>query len=58
MVAGRLETDNKHVLSNYGTSYLERVGDQAPAIPIYESELPLQAGALPLPDGLSMPGSI
>ena len=58
VVAGRLDTDNGQVLFNYGKSYLERLGDQAPAIPIYEPELPLQAGALPLPEGLSMPGCI
>jgi len=58
VVAGRLDTDNGNVLFNYGKSYLERLGDQAPAIPIYEPELPLQAGALPLPEGLSMPGCI
>lgn len=58
VVAGRLEADNGNVLFNYGKSYLERIGDQSPAIPIYEPELPLQAGALPLPDGLSMPSSI
>jgi len=58
VVAGRLEADNGNVLFNYGKSYLERIGDQPPAIPIYEPELPLQAGALPLSEGLSMPGCI
>ncbi len=58
VVAGRLEADNGNVLFNYGRSYLERIGDQPSAIPIYEPELPLQAGALPLPEGLTMPGSI
>jgi len=58
VVAGRLDTDNGNVLFNYGKSYLERLGDQAPAIPIYEPELPLKAGALHLPEGLSMPGCI
>ena len=58
VVAGRLEADNGNILFNYGKSYLERIQDQPPAIPIYEPELPLQAGALPLPDGLSMPSSI
>ena len=56
VVAGRLEADNGNVLFNYGQSYLERIGDQPSAIPIYEPELPLQAGALPLPEGLTMPG--
>ncbi len=58
VVAGRLEADNGNVLFNYGQSYLQRIGGQPSAIPIYEPELPLQAGALPLPAGLSMPGSI
>ena len=58
VVAGRLEADNGNVLLNYGQSYLERIGEQPSAIPIYEPELPLQAGALPLPEGLTMPGSI
>ena len=58
VVAGRLEADNGNVLFNYGKSYLERINDHPPAIPIYEPELPLQAGVLPLPEGLTMPGSI
>ena len=58
VVAGRLEADNGNVLFNYGQSYLERIGGQPCAIAIYEPELPLQAGALPLPEGLTMPGSI
>ncbi|KFI21398.1 type II toxin-antitoxin system HipA family toxin [Nitrosococcus oceani] len=58
IVAGRLEADNGHILFNYGKSYLERIGDQPPAIPIYEPELPLKAGVLPLPKGLTMPGCI
>ncbi len=58
VVAGRLEADNGHILFNYGKSYLERIGDTKPAIPIYEPELPLEAGALPLLEGLSMPGCI
>lgn len=37
---------------------LQRIGGQSSAIPIYAPELPLQAGALPLPEGLTMPGSI
>lgn len=58
VVAGRLEADNGSILFNYGKSYLERIQDQPPAISIYEPELPLQPGLLPLPDGLSMPSSI
>ncbi|SDI01117.1 type II toxin-antitoxin system HipA family toxin [Nitrosomonas sp. Nm132] len=58
VVAGRLEADNGHILFNYGKSYLERVRDTKPAIAIYEPELPLKPGVLPLPEGLSMPGCI
>ena len=58
VVAGKLEADNGNILFNYGRSYLERVNDSRPAIPIYEPELPLKAGALPLTNGLSMPGCI
>jgi serine/threonine-protein kinase HipA len=58
VIAGKLETDNGNLLFNYGKSYLERVNDTKPAIPIYEPELPLKSGTLPLLDGLSMPGCI
>jgi serine/threonine-protein kinase HipA len=58
VVAGRLEADNGNLLFNYGKSYLERVHDSKQAISIYEGELPLKAGILPLLDGLNMPGCI
>lgn len=58
VVAGRLEADNGNILFNYGKSYLDRIGDSKPAIAIYEPELPLKAGMLPLPEGLTMPGCI
>jgi serine/threonine-protein kinase HipA len=58
VVAGRLEADSGNILFNYGKSYLERIGDSNPAIPIYEPELPLKSGVLPLPEGLAMPGCI
>lgn len=58
VVAGRLEADNGQVLFNYGRSYLERVNDAKPAIPIYEPELPLRAGKLPLLNGLKIPGCV
>jgi len=58
IVAGRLEADNGNLLFNYGKSYLDRVNDTKPAIPIYEPELPLKAGTLPLLEGLSLPGCI
>ncbi len=58
VVAGRLEADNGQLLFNYGRSYLERVNDARPAIPIHDPELPLRAGELPLLNGLRMPGCI
>ncbi len=58
VVAGRLDADNGNILFNYGKSYLERARDKKPAIPIYEPELPLKVGALPLHEGLTMPGCI
>ena len=58
IVAGQLEAENGNILFNYGKSYLERVNDSKPVMPIYEPELPLQAGVLPLPAGLTMPGCI
>ncbi len=58
VVAGRLEADNGNILFNYGKSYLERARDKKPAIAIYEPELPLKAGVLPLHEGLTMPGCI
>ncbi len=58
VVAGKLEVDNRNILFNYGRTYLERVADAKPAVPIYEPELPLKSGVLPLLDGLNMPGCI
>lgn len=58
VVAGKLETDNGNLFFNYGKSYLDRIRDKPPAISIYEPELPLQAGALPPLDGLTIPGCI
>lgn len=58
VIAGKLESDNGNLLFNYGKSYLERISDSRPAISIYEAELPLEAGILPLLDGLNIPGCI
>jgi serine/threonine-protein kinase HipA len=58
VVAGRLEVENGNILFNYGKSYMDRMGDSKPAIAIYDPELPLKAGVLPLPEGLTMPGCI
>jgi serine/threonine-protein kinase HipA len=58
VVAGRLEADNGSIFFNYGKSYLKRIDDSKPVISIYDPELPLRAGSLPLPDGMTMPGCI
>ena len=54
VVAGKLEAQGKYITFNYGKSYLER----PEALAIYEPELPLQPGILPLLNGLDMPSSI
>ncbi len=58
VVAGKLEAGNGLIHFNYGKSYLERIRKNPSAIAIYEPELPLRAGVLPLPYGLEMPNSI
>ena len=54
VVAGRLTEDGDRLVFNYGRSYLDREN----AISIYDAELPLEAGLLPLLPGLSMAGCI
>lgn len=54
VVAGRLAAEGRPLLFNYGRSYLAR----ADAISLYEPELPLRPGALPLPPGLTMPSAL
>ena len=54
VVAGVLQRVGTRLLFNYGRSYLAREN----AISIYEPELPLQPGEIPLAEDLSMPGSI
>lgn len=54
VVAGRLAREGSNFLFNYGRSYLARED----AISLYEPELPLRAGVLPLTAGLSMPNSL
>ena len=54
VVAGKLTADGDKLVFNYGKSYLERKN----AISIYDTELPLKEGALPLLPGFSMPGCI
>jgi serine/threonine-protein kinase HipA len=54
VVAGRLVRNGDQFVFNYGRSYLARKD----AISLYEPELPLQAGILPLAAGLTMPGAL
>ena len=54
VVAGRLSAAGEQLVFNYGRSYLAREN----AIPLYEPELPLRPGALPLLPGLWMPSCI
>ncbi|MEA3467908.1 MAG: HipA domain-containing protein [Thermodesulfobacteriota bacterium] len=58
IVAGKLTEDTGFIQFNYGKSYLERINDANSAIPIYEPELPLRSGILPLLDGLHIPNCI
>lgn len=51
-------SDGKDIEFNYGKSYLERRNDKRAAIPIYEPELPLKAGRLPVPKGLNFYGCL
>ena len=53
---GRLTKNNGSLVFNYGQTYLVRLHNQQPVMPIYSPELPLQAGVLPLLEGLNMPG--
>jgi serine/threonine-protein kinase HipA len=54
VVAGRLAPESEGLVFNYGRSYLARQD----AIPLYEPELPLREGMLPLLNGLQMPNCI
>ncbi|MFT4069838.1 type II toxin-antitoxin system HipA family toxin [Paraburkholderia sp.] len=54
VVAGRVVMAGGQMLFNYGQSYLARDN----AIPLYDPELPLRRGTLPLLNGLTMPGCI
>ncbi len=54
VVAGRLVREGDYLLFNYGKSYLAR----ANPISLYDKELPLRLGELPLLPGLTMPGCI
>ena len=54
VVAGKLTADAERLIFNYGKSYLNREN----AISIFDAELPLKPGVLPLRSGLAMPGCI
>ena len=54
VVAGQLVREGENILFNYGQSYLARDN----AISLYDKELPLQRGELPLLPELTMPGCI
>src|SRR2546423_13651294 len=54
VVAGLLSRSGSEFVFNYGQSYLRRDA----AISIYDPELPLKAGRIPLLAGLSMPNCI
>ena len=54
VVAGLLTANGKQLLFNYGQSYLARND----AISLYEPELPLRSGVLPLTSGLNEPSCI
>ncbi len=54
IVCGRLSTFDHQLVFNYGRSYLSR----SDAVSLYDKELPLQSGVLPLLSGLSLPNCI
>ncbi len=54
VVAGRLVAAGSTYVFNYGKSYLQRDD----TIAIYDAELPLRPGLLPLLSGLSIPGCL
>lgn len=54
VVAGKLTQEGKTLVFNYGQSYLDRPNK----ISIYEPELPLKQGVLPLLSNLTMPACI
>ncbi|HBA88409.1 MAG TPA: phosphatidylinositol kinase [Geobacter sp.] len=54
VVAGKLTAHGTTYVFNYGRSYLDRDN----AISIYDAELPLRQGLIPLLPGLAMPGCL
>ena len=58
IVCGRLEEENGFFYFNYGKSYLQKSKETKKIISLYEPELPLKEGRLPLVDGLMIPSVI
>ena len=54
VVAGKLTAEGPNLIFNYGQSYLERKNK----IALYDEELPLKLGQIPLLNGLKMPSCI
>jgi serine/threonine-protein kinase HipA len=54
IVAGKLNVEGNSLIFNYGQTYLDNVN----AITLYDKELPLKSGELPLLSGLTMPSCI
>lgn len=54
VVAGKLCAQGREYLFHYGKSYLKRDN----AIALYDAELPLRQGLIPLQPGLSIPGCL
>jgi serine/threonine-protein kinase HipA len=54
IVAGKLTAEGENYVFNYGKSYLARDN----AIAIYDPELPLQPGVIPILAGMNMPSCI
>ena len=54
VVAGLLSKQSQQLVFNYGRSYLSRPD----AISLYDPELPLQSGSIPLIPGLNMPSCL
>ncbi|MCW7509731.1 HipA domain-containing protein [Leptospira levettii] len=58
IVCGRIEEENGFYYFNYGQSYLEKSKENSKTFSIYEPELPLIEGRLPLLPQLKMPNAI
>ncbi|TGK87583.1 type II toxin-antitoxin system HipA family toxin [Leptospira noumeaensis] len=58
IVCGRIEEESDFYYFNYGRSYLEKAKGNTNTLSIYEPELPLIEGRLPLLNNLKMPNAI